>query len=88
MSELRLLSANGPLWVGVSYQLAVTALFSDGTPPLDLTGNREVTYSVSDPQVASLSPTGILLGLSPGMVVVSATYRGAVAMQGYVLVAR
>ena len=88
VSELRLLSANGPMWVGVSYQLAVTALFADGTPPLDLTGNREVTYSVSDPQVASLSPTGILLGLSPGMVGVSATYRGAVAMQGYVLVAR
>ena len=69
------ISGTGPVCVGASLQLTATPLASDGQP---LTG-RVVVWSVDTGLFASVSNSGLLLGLAVGSVTVTATVEGVSA---------
>jgi hypothetical protein len=60
-------------------QLAVTATFPDGTTA-DVTAAPGTTYAVSNPQLASVSPTGLVTAKSAGLALVSVTKDGALGI--------
>jgi len=57
---------------GSTVQLAATPKDAGGQP---LSG-RTVTWSSGDPQVATVSATGLVTGVNPGLVVITATSEG------------
>jgi uncharacterized protein YjdB len=97
LKELRLsLPNNGPLIVGVSYGLGVEAIASDGMAS-QVSDGKLVTWSSSDLHIATIdgnpavpSPTFIatLIGLGPGVVTVTATFRGVSTSQQYTFISR
>jgi uncharacterized protein YjdB len=97
LRELRLsLPNNGPLIVGVSYGLGLEAIASDGMAT-QVSDGKLVSWSSSDLHIATIdgnpavpSPTFIatLIGLGPGVVTVTATFRGVSISQDYTFIAR
>jgi uncharacterized protein YjdB len=97
LKELRLsLPNNGPLIVGVSYGLGVEAIASDGMAS-QVSDGKLVSWSTSDLHIATIdsnpavpSPTFIatLIGLGPGTVTVTATFRGVSVNQDYTFISR
>jgi hypothetical protein len=68
------------------YRLEAQAVFSIGMPRL-LMGN-EVTWSSSDPAIATIDTTGVLTGVAPGAVTISATFSGVTGQRTYTIRAR
>lgn len=58
---------------GTMYQLSATALFSDG---LTVASWIVVTWRSSDPNVATVSSTGVVSGINTGTAVITATDMG------------
>lgn len=59
-----------PLPMGLSAQVHAFAALSDGSDPIEVTGHDALTWSSSDPAVASISETGLVTGLTPGSVTI------------------
>jgi hypothetical protein len=62
------------LFVGRSLPLTATITFANGTTA----GAKKVAWAVDPAGVASVSPSGVLSGLAPGLITVTATLDGAV----------
>jgi hypothetical protein len=60
-------------------QLTVTATFPDGTTA-DVTAAPGTTYAVSNPQLASVTPSGLVTARSAGLALVSVTKDGALGI--------
>jgi uncharacterized protein YjdB len=71
LSSLAITPADGSVPVGVTQQLTATGTFSDGTSH-DVTGL--VTWSSSDPSVATISTSGLATGVALGRATVTATF--------------
>jgi hypothetical protein len=84
--EVRLSELNSDPFVGLRYRLEAQAVFSIGMPRL-LMGN-EVTWSSSDPAIATIDTTGVLTGVAPGAVTISATFSGVTGQRTYTIRAR
>ncbi len=67
-----------PLPVGMSAQLSAFASLSDGSAPIDVTEHEALSWSSSDPAVASISDSGLVTGLAQGgsTIRVSGTING------------
>ena len=85
--ELRLSPVNSSLFVGMRYGLRVEAIFADGTSML-ITNTAQVTWSSSDPTLATIDQSGVLTGLLPGTVTITARHMGAMGQEQYTFVAR
>jgi len=64
------------LSVGENRNTVVTAVYSDGKT-IDVTGLA--AYQSTNPAVATVSPSGVITGLSPGSAEITATYGGKTA---------
>jgi uncharacterized protein YjdB len=60
------------LYLGESEQLAATLRASDG----GVLSNRAITWTSSDPTIASITPVGLVAALAPGVTTVGATAGG------------
>lgn len=65
-------SAPGPLQVGGTVQLQVRTLDGAG----NVLGGRPVTWASNAPQVATVSNTGLVMGVAPGEAQITATSEG------------
>jgi hypothetical protein len=61
-------------------QLTVTARYAGGATTNVTAGSAGTAYTVSNPAIATVSPDGLLTGLSSGSVLVSATKDGALGL--------
>lgn len=64
--------------LGATAQLAVQATYAGNNTPADVTGS--VSYVVSNPAVATVSPTGLVTAVRSGVVVVQATKEGTMGL--------
>jgi trimeric autotransporter adhesin len=69
------ITGTGPVCVGASLQLTATPKDADGNP---LTG-RVVVWTTSTGALATVSPTGLVLGVAIGTVTITATVEGVSA---------
>src|SRR2546425_799194 len=54
----------GHLDIGQSAQMRAFAVLSDGSTPLEVTANA--TFAPTRPEIALVSPTGLVTGVAPG----------------------
>jgi uncharacterized protein YjdB len=73
---------NANLFVGRTLQLSASARDAQGTA---LTG-RPVSWSVSDPAIATISATGLVTAVAPGTIAITATVEGVEASTGLTVV--
>jgi uncharacterized protein YjdB/alpha-tubulin suppressor-like RCC1 family protein len=71
VTEVAIASGGTHLGVGASLQLVATPLGAQGQPL-----QRLVTWASSDSAVATVSSSGLVLGMSPGNVTITATSEG------------
>jgi len=62
--------------VGSNEQLNATATFNNGDPPLDVTASPLTNWQSGNPDVATVSPGGLVVPVSPGVTTIAATYGG------------
>lgn len=62
--------------IGQTTQLTVTALYPDSSTR-NVAGAPGITYTTSNPAIASISPTGLVTAVASGTVVIQATLDGA-----------
>ncbi len=84
--EIRLSPLNSDPFVGLRYKLEVEAVLTNGMTMLLM--NSQVTWSSSDPAIATIDAMGILAGVSPGAVTITARFSGLATQRTYTLVAR
>ncbi|NGQ97126.1 S8 family serine peptidase, partial [Brevibacillus sp. SYP-B805] len=73
VQSLSVTPASVSLLVGATQQLTVTATYSDGTTK-DVTS--QATYQTVDPNIATVSASGLLTGIAPGNTTVNIAYAG------------
>jgi len=76
LTGITLDSTSYGLAVGENRNTVVAAVYSDGKN-IDVTGLA--AYQSTNPAVATVSPSGVITGLSPGMAEITATYGGKTA---------
>lgn len=76
----RLIVAGTPPAVGASSQFTAVAVLADGS---SRTVTPQAYWASSDPIVATVTAGGVVTGVSPGPVVVSATYGGTRGFQSF-----
>lgn len=76
--------ARDTLAVGLDLELTATVYSADGA----VLSDRSVAWSVSDPEVASVSSAGVVTALTPGSATVSAVSEGRVGQSAIVVLAR
>ena len=64
--------------IGDTAQLTVTAIFDDGSQA-DVTGEPDTVYTTSNGNIATISNTGLVIAVSDGPVIVSASKDGVIA---------
>jgi hypothetical protein len=65
------------------YNLYLTAYYSDGqTAQVE----KNATYQVSDPTIATVSPDGVITGMNPGTTQITASFQGQTATATVVVV--
>ncbi len=69
VNDVQVRPQNGSVLIGETLQMTATPRSASGTP---LAG-RSVTWSSSDPQVATVSPSGVVQGVAGGPVTITAT---------------
>jgi hypothetical protein len=69
--------------VGATAQLTATASYSNTSRTDNITTSAGTTYSVSNPAMATVTPSGLVTALKSGVVVVQATHEGT---QGIVMI--
>jgi hypothetical protein len=85
--EVRLSEVNSNLFVGMRYRLEAEAVLSDGST-MRLTTAGQVTWSSGDPAIATIDNMGIVTGVGPGTVTISARFSGVTGQRAYTFVAR
>jgi uncharacterized protein YjdB len=85
--EVRLTKPNSTLFVGLRYGLMAQAVLSDGNV-MNLTNTGQVTWSSGDPAIATVDAMGVMTGVAPGTVTISARFSGVTGQQAYTFVAR
>jgi uncharacterized protein YjdB len=73
LSSLSVSPSNPSLPAGVTQQLTAMAIYNDGTS-YDLTG--QVTWSSSDPSVATINSSGLATAITPGTTTLSIVFGG------------
>ena len=70
VTSINISAAKNTIVMGETLQLTATILPANAT-------NKAVTWSTSDPAIATINSSGLLRGVSPGVVVIMATARDA-----------
>ena len=85
--RLTIAAVNSSLQAGGSaHPLQVTATYADGTTADVTLRTAWTSYRVSNPNLATLSPDGLLTPKAPGTVFVTAMNEAATAVQGFTIV--
>jgi len=84
--EVTISALNSSLPVGTRYGLEAVAVYADGST-MRITSAGQVTWSSGDETIARVDAMGIMMGLRPGMVTISARYQGVSGQQSYTFVA-
>ena len=80
--SLTIVCTNRILRVGEPRQLEVLARFADGTTTNAAPKTSWTSYRVSNPNIATVSPDGLVTALKPGVIYVTAVNEGASAVCG------
>lgn len=69
------ISGDVTLNVGESQQATAILKYADGTT-LDVSQNADTTWNTDNPDVATVSKTGMVMGVKVGVTKITATYQG------------
>ena len=85
--RLEILAPSRTLAIGITNQLRVIARYADGTTNEVTRKTDWTSYRLSNPNLATLTPDGVLVPKSPGVLYVTAVNEGATAVTGVNLTA-
>ena len=82
VSELQVNPETTALTKGSTMQFHAMVMYSDGTSK-DVTESSDTVWNTSNPRIATVSEEGMVMGISEGLVTISADYKGEKANEEF-----